>query len=31
MLDIGFAKPELPRSGALALFVPEGAALAGIG
>jgi leucyl aminopeptidase len=31
MLEIGFTSPELPQSGALALLVPEGAGLAGIG
>ena len=30
MLDIAFAQPALPDSGALALFVMEGAALAGL-
>ncbi len=30
MLDIAFAHPVLPASGALALLVPEGGALAGI-
>ena len=31
MLAIGFVRPELPRSGALALLLPEGAILTGIG
>jgi leucyl aminopeptidase len=31
MLEIGFTRPALPGSGALALLVPEGAVLTGIG